>query len=219
MGAHIRATRDGFRVRGVPARLRGGVVDSRGDHRLAMLGAVAGVASREGVELRGAEAVEASFPGFFEVLGTGDGREAVDYPPATMIVAIDGPAGSGKSTVASALARELGFRYLDTGAMYRALAWVARRDGVDPGDGFGLAELARRASRVVRRRTGRWRWTARTSPPRSGKPRSTGSCRDVARASRGPRGDARAATSARPDRRLGHRGPRHRHRRCPGRRA
>jgi len=68
IGAHIRATRDGFRVRGVPARLRGGVVDSRGDHRLAMLGAVVGVASREGVELRRAEAVGASFPGFFEVL-------------------------------------------------------------------------------------------------------------------------------------------------------
>ena len=68
VGAHIRATLDGFRVRGVPARLRGGVVDSRGDHRLAMLGAVVGVASREGVELRGAEAVGASFPGFFEVL-------------------------------------------------------------------------------------------------------------------------------------------------------
>jgi 3-phosphoshikimate 1-carboxyvinyltransferase len=69
LGAHIRATEDGFRVRGVPTRLRGGVVDVRGDHRLAMLGAVAGVSSREGVELRGAEAVEVSFPGFFRVLG------------------------------------------------------------------------------------------------------------------------------------------------------
>ena len=68
IGAHVRATPDGFRVRGVPARLRGGIVDSRGDHRLAMLGAVAGVSSREGVEVRGAEAVETSFPGFFEVL-------------------------------------------------------------------------------------------------------------------------------------------------------
>ena len=48
-----------------------------------------------------------------------------------MIVAIDGPAGSGKSTVASMLARRLGFRYLDTGAMYRALTWIARRDGAD----------------------------------------------------------------------------------------
>jgi cytidylate kinase len=59
-----------------------------------------------------------------------------------MIVAIDGPAGSGKSTVASALARKLGFRHLDTGAMYRALAWLARRDGVDADDAFALAELA-----------------------------------------------------------------------------
>jgi 3-phosphoshikimate 1-carboxyvinyltransferase len=69
IGAHIRATRDGFRVKGVPARLRGGLVESRGDHRLAMLGAVAGVSSREGVELHGSDAVEVSFPGFFEVLG------------------------------------------------------------------------------------------------------------------------------------------------------
>ena len=68
VGGHIRATDDGFRIRGVPARLRGGVVDSRGDHRLAMLGAIVGVASREGVELRGAEAASTSFPGFFDVL-------------------------------------------------------------------------------------------------------------------------------------------------------
>jgi cytidylate kinase len=59
-----------------------------------------------------------------------------------MIVAIDGPAGSGKSTVASTLARRLGFRYLDTGAMYRALTWVARRDGADMSDGAVLAALA-----------------------------------------------------------------------------
>jgi CMP/dCMP kinase len=59
-----------------------------------------------------------------------------------MIVAIDGPAGSGKSTVASTLARRLGFRYLDTGAMYRALTWLARRDGVGLEDGAALAELA-----------------------------------------------------------------------------
>jgi len=59
-----------------------------------------------------------------------------------MIVAIDGPAGSGKSTVASTLATRLGFHYLDTGAMYRALTWIARRDGVDLADGSVLAELA-----------------------------------------------------------------------------
>ena len=59
-----------------------------------------------------------------------------------MIVAIDGPAGSGKSTVASTLARRLGFRHLDTGAMYRALTLVARRDSSDLADGPALARLA-----------------------------------------------------------------------------
>jgi 3-phosphoshikimate 1-carboxyvinyltransferase len=82
IGGHVRATSDGFRVKGVPARLRGGIVDTHGDHRLAMLGAVAGVASREGVELRGAEAVAVSFPGFFDVLEQ-VAPGAVHYPPAT----------------------------------------------------------------------------------------------------------------------------------------
>ena len=59
-----------------------------------------------------------------------------------MIVAIDGPAGSGKSTVALALAQRLGFFYLDTGAMYRALTWLATRNGADLDDGRALAALA-----------------------------------------------------------------------------
>jgi 3-phosphoshikimate 1-carboxyvinyltransferase len=81
LGGHIRATTDGFRVRGVPARLRGGAADASGDHRLAMLGAVAGLASREGVVLSGADAVRTSFPGFFEVLRV-LAPEALHYPPA-----------------------------------------------------------------------------------------------------------------------------------------
>ena len=60
-----------------------------------------------------------------------------------MIVAIDGPAGAGKSTVARALAARLGFRYLDTGAMYRAVTWLAMQRGVDLGAAESLAELAR----------------------------------------------------------------------------
>jgi 3-phosphoshikimate 1-carboxyvinyltransferase len=68
VGVNARATEDGFRIRGVPMRVRGGVFDARGDHRLAMLGAVVGLSSREGTELHGAEAVESSFPGFFDVL-------------------------------------------------------------------------------------------------------------------------------------------------------
>jgi CMP/dCMP kinase len=59
-----------------------------------------------------------------------------------MIVAIDGPAGAGKSTVARLLAERLGFRYLDTGAMYRAVTWLAVRDSLDLEDGPGLGRLA-----------------------------------------------------------------------------
>lgn len=61
-----------------------------------------------------------------------------------MIVAIDGPAGAGKSSVARALASRLGFRYLDTGAMYRALTWLALRQGVALDDVQALEELAQR---------------------------------------------------------------------------
>jgi len=60
-----------------------------------------------------------------------------------MIIAIDGPAGAGKSTVARRLAERLGFRYLDTGAMYRALTWLAMQRGLPLGDSEPLYELAR----------------------------------------------------------------------------
>ena len=59
-----------------------------------------------------------------------------------MIVAIDGPAGAGKSTVARRLAERLDFRYLDTGAMYRALTWLAMYRSIDLGEGARLGELA-----------------------------------------------------------------------------
>ncbi|HEX8557173.1 MAG TPA: (d)CMP kinase [Pyrinomonadaceae bacterium] len=62
------------------------------------------------------------------------------------IVAIDGPAGAGKSTLGRRLARELGLLYIDTGAMYRAVALAAREAGVDDADAEGLARVARRAS-------------------------------------------------------------------------
>ena len=61
-----------------------------------------------------------------------------------MIVTIDGPAGSGKSTAARGLARRLGFQYLDTGAMYRAVAWACLADGVDPADEQQTSSLAER---------------------------------------------------------------------------
>jgi 3-phosphoshikimate 1-carboxyvinyltransferase len=68
IGVRIDARPDGFVVRGTPARPRGGQVDAAGDHRVAMLGAVAGVVSREGVRLEDAGSVAISFPGFFDLL-------------------------------------------------------------------------------------------------------------------------------------------------------
>jgi 3-phosphoshikimate 1-carboxyvinyltransferase len=67
LGADIEARNDGFAVRGTGG-LRGGVLDARGDHRMAMMGAVAGLASREGVEVVGIEAAAVSYPGFVEDL-------------------------------------------------------------------------------------------------------------------------------------------------------
>lgn len=60
-----------------------------------------------------------------------------------MIIAIDGPAASGKSTVAKAVARRLSIRHLDTGAMYRAVAWLALEEGIPLDDGDSLVELAK----------------------------------------------------------------------------
>jgi 3-phosphoshikimate 1-carboxyvinyltransferase len=68
LGVRVKKSHDGFGVRGVPTRPKGGGMDSGGDHRIAMLGAVAGLVSRNGVEVKDPEAVAVSFPGFFELL-------------------------------------------------------------------------------------------------------------------------------------------------------
>jgi 3-phosphoshikimate 1-carboxyvinyltransferase len=71
LGVRIAAGDDGFRVRGVPTRPKGGgVIRADGDHRIAMLGAIGGLVSREGVAIEGAESVAVSFPGFFDLLET-----------------------------------------------------------------------------------------------------------------------------------------------------
>jgi 5-enolpyruvylshikimate-3-phosphate synthase len=215
LGAEIEATDDGFAVRG-SGGLRGGTIDAHGDHRLAMMGAVAGPRLARG--------------------GRGDrdgGRRRVSYPGSSrtwraVLVAIDGPAGAGKSTVARALARELGFTYLDSGAMYRCVAllslavqalpaprsprWPARHD-----------RAGRRRGRALRRGDGVRRLrgccsTAATSARRSARPRSPRRPR-VWPPTRRARGARRQAARADRERRLGRRGARHRHRRRARRRA
>jgi cytidylate kinase len=62
-----------------------------------------------------------------------------------LIIAIDGPSGAGKGTIARAVATRLGYRHIDTGAMYRAVAWQALHDGVDPADEQAVAAIGTRA--------------------------------------------------------------------------
>lgn len=71
------------------------------------------------------------------------GAGPVPVSGSVIVVAIDGPAGSGKSTVARAVADRLGIGYLDTGAMYRSVAFCALRRGIDPEDADAVGRLAR----------------------------------------------------------------------------
>lgn len=66
-----------------------------------------------------------------------------------LIIAIDGPSGAGKGTIARTLSQELGYRHIDTGAMYRAVGWKARLDGIALDDDDGVAAVAERASLIV----------------------------------------------------------------------
>jgi 3-phosphoshikimate 1-carboxyvinyltransferase len=161
-GASARADGDDLYIEGLGGSLRHGRFDSAGDHRMAMAAVVAALAAGEGESvLAGADAVETSYPGFFEDLSAlagpevwrhqetdqepAPGRDAAPGTEESRIVAIDGPAGSGKSTVSRAVAARLGVARLDTGAMYRSVAALALHEGIDPADAEALAELAANA--------------------------------------------------------------------------
>jgi cytidylate kinase len=76
-------------------------------------------------------------------LYAGDNSSVRNQP---LIVAIDGPSGAGKGTVARAVAARLGYRHIDTGAMYRAVAWKALREGLDLADEAAVADVGHRAT-------------------------------------------------------------------------
>ncbi len=146
-GAAVRVEGDTLAVTGVGGALQGARFDSRGDHRMAMAAAVAGLAARPGARsvVTGFGATATSYPGFAADLGrlsahagTGGGAAA----PCPLLVAIDGPAGAGKSTVSRAVAAELGVDRLDTGAMYRSVAALALARDVAPEDTSAVAALA-----------------------------------------------------------------------------
>jgi cytidylate kinase len=70
---------------------------------------------------------------------------------AGLVIAIDGPSGAGKSTTARLLAERLGYIYIDTGAMYRAVGWKAKREGIDPADEEKLADLCRHTEVTIKK--------------------------------------------------------------------
>ena len=150
-GARGTVEGDTLSITGVGGPLRSARFDSRGDHRMAMAAAVAGLAAAPGQRsiITGFRATATSYPGFADDL-----RRLVegDRQPRPLLVAIDGPAGAGKSTVSAAVARRLGLDRLDTGAMYRAIAALALSDGIDPDDTPAVAALAEAATIEVGRR-------------------------------------------------------------------
>lgn len=148
-GAEAEADGDDLRVTGTGGgALAPGTTDCRGDHRMAMAAAVAALAAPSGPStIAGFDAVATSYPGFLGDLRTVAGTLAAPGPgdEGPLVVAIDGPAGSGKSTVSARVAERLGLPRLDTGAMYRAVAWAALDRGIDPADRRRVADLARAA--------------------------------------------------------------------------
>jgi 3-phosphoshikimate 1-carboxyvinyltransferase len=151
-GAVAEVTGDTLSITGVgpEGRLHGARVDSHGDHRMAMAAAVAALAAAPGERslVTAFDAVGTSYPAFVDDLRVLTGEDEPGSPQG-LIIAIDGPAGAGKSTVSRAVAAELGLERLDTGAMYRAVAALALSRGVSPDDRAGVAALAESADITV----------------------------------------------------------------------
>ena len=145
---------DGFVIHPGPRRTAG-VVETYDDHRMAMSFALLGLRV-PGIEIADPGCVAKTFPDFFEVLdslrGLGPTQRAVGSRPMK-VIAIDGPAGSGKSTVARTLA-ERSPAVPRHGAMYRAVTFAALRRGVDPDDAepspHAVAQRVRRRIRTAR---------------------------------------------------------------------
>ncbi len=147
---------DGVIIHG--GKIGGGQVDAAGDHRCAMSFLVAGHLAEALVTVSGCQNIATSYPEFIQharslgmtidAIDTTDGSHMPEANPQSNatspvpILTIDGPSGVGKGTLASRLSRELGWHLLDSGAIYRALAYKAMESGVSSQDEDALARLA-----------------------------------------------------------------------------
>ncbi len=136
---------EGLTACGVDARVTGDVLTVRGgntrgdahirthmDHRIAMSFLVFGIAATHPVTVDDAHAIGTSFPGFVALMNSLGARLTSVSPTRRLVIAIDGPAASGKGTLARRLADHLGLRYLDTGSLYRATALKLVEHNKDP---------------------------------------------------------------------------------------
>jgi len=120
-GVGVKEYDDGMELEGNPSRSLTANIDPHMDHRIVMSFEIANLLNESSLSIAGKEWVETSFPSFFDSL-----RFLLQPKLAqkTQIITIDGPAGSGKSTVAYMLAQALGFNQIDSGALYRALTYA-----------------------------------------------------------------------------------------------
>ncbi len=156
LGVELEELPDGLVIEGTDRPLAG-PVEARGDHRIAMAFGVLGALAGNAITVDAPAAVDVSYPGFWEMLeraSTPAGRPSVpdssekDVEPARPVrerkrgpvIVIDGPAGSGKSTTAREVARRLGYRHLDSGALYRALTCALLESGRPPDSWPALTE-------------------------------------------------------------------------------
>jgi 3-phosphoshikimate 1-carboxyvinyltransferase len=147
LGATLRAGSDWLEVAPL-GQFRRATIDTYDDHRMAMCFALAALGGA-GVTINDPACVRKTYPSFFDALSRishphrrdrGDDRAA--QPSAAPVIAIDGPAASGKGTIAYNVAQALGFHYLDSGSLYRLIALHALERGIDADDPERLTALA-----------------------------------------------------------------------------
>ena len=135
IGAQVESGDDWLRVHPLaPERWRNATIATYDDHRMAMCFSLASFGPAD-IRILEPGCVAKTFPGYFQTFAT------ISRP--VPVITIDGPTASGKGTVASHLAQALGFHYLDSGALYRATALLAQRQGIALNNEAALAELAR----------------------------------------------------------------------------